>query len=235
MTGTTHQFYLILQLFHFVLTQHISQARVIQSLDNLTLLHLATMRGAEQVGSLCAQINYPFQPFSHAYGPGHRSALDFQYFFHLIQDLDWIPPFPVKLVNKSQDRRVPQTAYFHQLDSTRLDTLGHVDNHQGRIHSGQCSVGIFGKILVPGRIQQVHNAVIVGKLHHGRGYGDTPLLFQLHPVGSRMTSRLAALYCTGQLNGTTEQQQLFGQGSFTCVRMRNDGERATLVQFALNI
>jgi hypothetical protein len=46
-----------------------------------------------------------------------------------------------------------------------------------------------------------------------------------------MTRGFTPLYRTCQLNGATEQQQFFGNGRFTRVRVRDDGESATPLQF----
>lgn len=50
-----------------------------------------------------------------------------------------------------------------------------------------------------------------------------------------MPRRLAALDCTRKLYGTPEQQEFFSQGSFSGVRVRNNGERTPLVQLGLQI
>ena len=44
-----------------------------------------------------------------------------------------------------------------------------------------------------------------------------------------MTIRLARLDRTGHLNGVAEQQQFFGHGGFTRIRVRNDGEGSALL------
>ena len=73
-------------------------------------------------------------------------------------------------------------------------------------------------------VEQVDDAVPVIELHHRAGHGNAPLLFDLHPVGSGMAAALAGLHRTRGLNGATEQQQLFGQGRLTRIRVRNDGK-----------
>jgi hypothetical protein len=47
-----------------------------------------------------------------------------------------------------------------------------------------------------------------------------------------MPRRLAPLDRTRHLDGTPEQQQLFGQGGLAGVRVGNDGERASFAYFS---
>ena len=169
------------------------------------------------------QVVHALEVLSGTQRPVDRCRLDIQHFLNLVHHLDRIANIPVQLVDKRQNRRGAQTAHIHQLDGAILDTLGTVDHHQRRIHGGQYPVGIFGEVLVPRRIQQVHYPLLVRKLHHGRGHGDAPLLLHGHPVRTRMRPFLA-LYRARELNRISEQQQLFGHRGFTGVRVRNDGK-----------
>ena len=81
---------------------------------------------------------------------------------------------------------------------------------------------------MPRGVEQVNQAVVIRKLHHRRGNGDPTLLFHLHPVRLSVLVRATAFYCTGGLNGLSEQQHLLGDGSLTGVRVRNNGKSAAL-------
>lgn len=69
---------------------------------------------------------------------------------------------------------------------------------------------------------------MIRKLHHRRSNGDPTLLFHLHPVRLSVLVGTTAFYCTGGLNGLSEQQHLLGDGSLTGVRVRNNGKSAAL-------
>src|SRR5258705_8059169 len=81
------------------------------------------------------------------------------------------------------------------------------------------------------RVEQVDDAVFVGKLHHGRRHGNAALLLQAHPVGGRVARGLAALHGARHLNGAAEQQELLGQGGLTRVGVRDDSEAASSPYF----
>ena len=74
------------------------------------------------------------------------------------------------------------------------------------------------------RIKQVVDVIFKLERHHSRGHGNTTVLFDLHKVRTGAALFLFRLNRTGHLNRTPEKQQLFGQGGFTRIRVRNDGE-----------
>jgi hypothetical protein len=92
-------------------------------------------------------------------------------------------------------------------------------------------VGIFGKVLVTGRVEQVDEGVILLEAHHRCSYRDTPLALYLREVGGSVFLYLIALNGACHLYGTTEKQELFGKGGLTRIRVRNDGKRAPLGYF----
>ena len=145
-------------------------------------------------------------------GPAHGRAVDFQHLLHLVHDLDGVPPFPVELVDEGHDRCIPQPADLHQLDGALLDALGDVDHHQGGIHCGERAIGVLGEVGVPRGVQQINDTSPVGKLHHGGSDGDSPLLFQLHPVGHRVAAALAGLDRARQLDRAAVLQQALREG-----------------------
>ena len=74
-----------------------------------------------------------------------------------------------------------------------------------------------------GGIQNVDAEAVVLELHHGAGDGNAALLFDLHPVGGGGLGPLA-LDLAGLGNGAAVEQELFRQGRFTGVGMRDNGE-----------
>src|SRR5690606_17344739 len=68
-------------------------------------------------------------------------------------------------------------------------------------------------------------------LHDRGGDRDSPLLFHFHPVGGGMTVGAPALDGARYLDLVSVQQQLFGDGGFTGVRVRNDRKGAAFSDF----
>jgi hypothetical protein len=56
-------------------------------------------------------------------------------------------------------------------------------------------------------------------------------LLDLHPVAGGMAGGLARLDSPGHLDGATKQQQLFGKGGFTGIRMADDAEGTAAADF----
>jgi hypothetical protein len=167
----------------------------------------------------------------HADRPGNRRTLNFQYAFDFIEQFDRRPAVPIQLVDEGHDGCVAKPADVHELDGALFDTLGAVDDHQGRIDRRQRAVGVFGEVLMARRVEQIDDAIFVGKLHHGRRHGNAALLFQAHPVGGRVARGLAALHGARHLNGAAEQQELLGQGGLARVGVGNDGKSSSLADF----
>ena len=101
-----------------------------------------------------------------------------------------------------------------------------------RVGRGQHPVRVLGEVPVTRGVEQVQHHVAIGELQHRRRDGDTALLFEFHPVRRSMSSGLTTFDRTCHLNGATEKQQLLGQRGFARVRVGDDGEGATSVDFA---
>jgi len=81
------------------------------------------------------------------------------------------------------------------------------------------------------RVEQVEDTSPVFK-GHDRGYDrNAALPFDRHPVGAGAAAVALGAHMACQLDGTAKQQQLFGQGGFARVRMRDDGEGAPAGDF----
>ena len=205
MAGACNQLNLITQFIRMV-TKHYIQLGVINPLDNIDILSPIILARLVQMHSVVKYVINPPEALSHTYRPGNRCALDLENLFHLIQQLDGVAAFTIKLVDECGYRRVTQPAYIHKLDGTLLNTLGTVDYHERGINCSQRPVGVFRKVFMARGIEQVHDCIIVRKLHDRRCHRNTALFFQLHPVGGCMTCGLATLHRACQLNSTTKQQ-----------------------------
>ena len=199
-----HQLQLIAQLLRQVFTHRGIKLRVIQPLHDAHFLDGVAFTGLIQVGFIFIKMVNALEQFAAANRPGDRRAADLQLVFHFIQQLHRIADVAVEFVHERQDRRIAQTGDFHQLTGTILDAFRGIDNHQAAVHRRQGTVGILGEVFVARGIQQVNQAVVIRELHHGRGDGDTALLFHLHPVRFRMLAGAATFHRSGGLNSLSE-------------------------------
>ena len=172
------------------------------------------------------QIEHALKALAHADRPGDRRAVDLEHRLDLLEQRDRLAHLAIHLVHEGDDRRVAQAAYFEQLDRLRLDALGGIDHHHRGIDRGQHAIGVLGKVLVPGRVEQVDGVIGVVELHHRAGDRDAALLLDLHPVGCRVARALARLDRARHLDRAAEEQQLLGQRRLARIRVRDDGERA---------
>ena len=96
-----------------------------------------------------------------------------------------------------------------QLFRLRLDALRCVNQHDSAVSSHQRAVGILGEVLVTRGIKDVDAEAVIIKLQYGRGYGNTTLLFNLHPVRHSMLIAFSCLYRASQMDSSAVQQQFF--------------------------
>ncbi|MPM42899.1 hypothetical protein SDC9_89571 [bioreactor metagenome] len=178
-----------------------------------------------------AQIDDAAEALALANGPGDGAAGHAQLALNFVEDVERVAHFAVHLVDEGDDGRVALAADLDQAAGLCFHTVGGVDHHQRRIHGRQHAVGVFGEVLVAGRVEQVDDVVAVAHLHHRRRHRDAALLFNFHPVGGGVAAGLAPLDGARDLDRAREQQQLFGQRGLTRVRVGDDGERTTAPGF----
>ena len=90
----------------------------------------------------------------------------------------------------------------------------------------QRAIGVFGEVLVAGRVQQVEDAIGIFERHHRSDDRNAALALDAHPVGAGLPPLGLGAHLAGKLDGAAEQQELFGQCRLAGVRMRNDRESA---------
>ena len=168
----------------------------------------------------------------HAAGPHHRRGFDLQLVGQFVQQFEGIAGFAVHLVDEGHDRDVAQAADLEQLAGLGLDALGGIDHHHGGIRRRQGAIGVFRKVFMAGRVQQVEDGVLVFERHHRAGDTDAAFLLDLHPVGFGAPRFAARLDTARRMDGAAQQEQMFRQGGLAGVGMGNDGEGPASCGFA---
>ena len=222
--GAAHQFDVGAQ-FDRLVTDHFVEARVVEALDDLGGAFFGLR--VEELDGVVVEVIDAAEALAHADRPGHGGALHAQHGFDFVEQVDGLAAFAVELVDEGDDGRVAQAAHGEQLDGLRFDAVHRVDHHDRRVDGGEGAVGVFGEVFVARGVEQVDDAVAVGKLHHRRGDRDAALLFDFHPVGGGVAGGLAGADFAGDLDGAAEPQQLFGQRGLARVRVGDDREGAT--------
>ena len=164
-----------LQELHFfngqiqqVLFHQLAQGRVVQREALLTGL-LAAFSTAEQNHLLAAAIDHTSELLATADRPVHRPGGEAEFRLDFIEQGERFPPWAVHLVDEGEDRDLPHAADLEQLPGLRLQALGGILQHHGVVRRCQSSVGVFGKILVTWRVQEVDRGGVVIELQHRGG------------------------------------------------------------------
>ena len=193
------------------------------------------LAGLKQQQALVVQTVHSLEAFAHTDGPTQRPHLDVELRFDFFQQVVGVFPFAVEFVDKGDDGRFAHAAHFHQLFGLDLHALHAVDHHHHTVNGREGAVGVFGKVLVAGSVEQVDfyriAAVLVHKSHHRGGHRDAALLLNLHKVGGGVLGDLVRLHGPGRLDGPAEQQQLFGQRGFARIGVTDDAKGASLGYF----
>ena len=174
--------------------------------------------------AVCRQIINPCEVRRAAHGPGGRRCIQRQQVLDFIQQFERFACFAVHLVDEGDDRNIAHAANFKQLARLALNPLRRIQHHHGGIHRGQGAIGIFRKILVAWRVQQVEDHAVTFKSHDGGRNRNPAILFNFHPVGTRAPRIALGAHRAGKLNGAALEQQFFGQRGFARIRMGDDGK-----------
>ena len=154
-----------------------------------------------------------------------------QFFLDFIKQIKRIFTVAVHFVDKHNHRSFPHAAYFHQFTRLSLDTFRYVNHDDDTIYGCQCSECILSEILVTRCIQNVNLMVGIIECHDRGSYRDTTLFLDFHPVGRCRLFDLVRFYCPCHMNGTSEKQQLLGQGCLTGIRVTDNRKCSSSFNF----
>jgi hypothetical protein len=138
-------------------------------------------------------------------GPGHRRGIERQRLLDLIHEIERVAAFAVHLVDEGDDWNVAQPADLEQLAGARLDALAGVDHHHRRVNGSQGAVGVFRKVLMARRVEQVEHAPVVVEGHHRGDHRNAALALDRHPIGAGGTAVSLGLDLAGKVDGAAEQ------------------------------
>ena len=170
-------------------------------------------------------VEHALELLAAADGPVHGVGLDAQDLLDVFHQLKGVAGFAVHLVDEGEDGDVTQGADLEQLDGLGLNALCRIDDHDSGVRCHQGTVGILREVLMARGIQNVHALACIVELQDRGSDRNTALLLDVHPVGHSVLGALLALNGTGLIDGSTVQQQLFGQGRFAGIGVADDRKR----------
>ena len=122
-------------------------------------------------------------------------------------------------------------AHFHEFAGLLLDALRHVDDDDDGVDGCQRAVGVFGKILVAGSVENVYLVVAVVEAHDRGRHGDAALFLDFHPVARGCLLDFVGFDSAGDMDGSSVEEELFGKRCLAGIRVGDDGERAASFYF----
>ena len=177
------------------------------------------------------QIEHAAEAIAAADRPVHRHRVQAEHAFDLVEQIEGIARRLIHLVDEGEHRQAAESAHLVELARLRLDTLRAVDDHHHPVDGKERPVGVFAEVLVARRVEQRQPVGAELELHRRRGHGDAAFALDVHPVRHDMPFGLAAANRAGQLDGPRVQQEFLGERGLARVRVRDDGERASALDF----
>ena len=86
------------------------------------------------------------------------------------------------LLTNAMQRDSARACDLEELLGLRLHAASGVDQDHGAVDRGQHAQRVLGEVLMPGRVEQVEDDVVVLEAQHGGGDRDAAALLELHPV-----------------------------------------------------
>ena len=165
---------------------------------------------------------------------GKRNRLDFQHRFNLIQQVQNGTTIQIHLIDKRNDGRMAHPADFHQLDRLLFHAVHAVNQNQRGIDGGKRPIGVFAKVLVPRRIDQIEPAIFKRKIQNRTRNGNSAVLFDFHPVADRIAAIRLGADMARFSNHFPEPQEFFGNGRLAGIRMADNGKSTSFGNFGMN-
>lgn len=153
----------------------------------------------------------------------------FEFGLYLIEQVERVLTFTVELVDKDNNGGLAHAAHLHQLTSLCLNTFCRINYNNYAIYGSQCAIGILGKILVTGGVENIDFVIAVIKTHHRRGYRYTALFLDFHPVRGGGLLYLVGLHGSCHVNGAAKQQQFLGKSGLTGIGVTDNGKGASFL------
>ena len=221
----TEQLHIVDQLLMAALADELRDLRVVQINFHLVRAVLAGHAGEKDQLAGTAVV-YALKLPAGAHGPVAGVGFNAELVFQLVQQFKRVARLTVHFVDKGKDRDMAHGADLEELPGLRLDALCAVNDHDGGVRRHERAVGVLGKVLMAGGVEDVDAEALILELHDGRCDRDASLLLDLHPVGYGGTGIFLALDRARLRDGPAVEQEFFCQGRFTGVGVRNDRKRS---------
>ena len=227
-----HQLHVLPKDSRILFTETFVEQLAVQVVDPRRIFIGGLGIGGEQHQVLVVQVIDALEILTAVDGPGHRMQLDIQLLFNFFHQIETVLSVPVHLIDKNDHRCSPHPAYLHQTPRLGFHPIDAVDNENDAVHGRQCPVGVLGKILVTGGIQQIDKNIVVFESHHRCRHRYTSLALYLHEIAGSMFLDFIALDRPSRLNGAPEQQEFLGERCLTGIGVGYDGKSLALSDLA---
>ena len=194
--------------------------------DVLQRHRAAAGHARELVEGLVAPVDHAAEAARDADRPGERRERQPERLGQVVDHPERLHARAVVLVHERDQRDPAGARDLEELLGLGLDAAGRVDQDHGGVDRGQHPQRVLGEVLVPGRVEQVEDDVLVLEAQHRGRDRDAAAALEVHPVRRRRPLAAAGGDRAGLPDRAGVEQQLLGEGGLARVRVRDDRERA---------
>ena len=231
MPGAVEHRELLLHLVEGVVVEPFAHDRVVEGGDADWGLKFTAGHALEEVHLPRAAVEHPAEAGAVAERPNHGRGLQAEHGLKLVEQLERVARRPVALVHEREDRHAATAADLEELARLGLHALRGVDHHERGVDGGEDAVGVLGKVLVAGGVEQVDGVAAVIELEDGGTDRDAALFLEFHPVGGGGALVFARGDGTGEMDGVAVKEELLGQRRLARVGVGDDREGAAAGDF----
>src|SRR5678815_464491 len=113
------------------------------------------------MNELAAAVVHPDEYSFTKYRPCNGVTFDAEVRFDVAHELEWIFARAIALVYEREDRNSSFLADIEQLARSLFHTAAVVEQHHRGISGDECSICVFRKIFVTGRVEKIHMVSVV--------------------------------------------------------------------------
>ena len=149
---------------HFQFLYRLMERGVIEAAANEFIVQAADLDGGavlaadgalEQVHLAGLTVEDALEISAAADGPVDGERADTEHALEFIEKGERIFHGAVALVHEGEDGHATAAADLEKLAGLRLDALGGINHHDDRVHGGEDAVGVLGKIVMAGGVEEI--------------------------------------------------------------------------------
>src|SRR5690606_10456077 len=190
-----------------------------------------TAVSAKKVDIFLPNVINPLEVITHTNREAQWCHSKTQFLLYFIHQIESIVSFSIEFVDENNHRDVSHTTNFNEFFGLLFYPFGNVYYYDYAIYGCKGTIGIFCKILVPRRIENIDFFSFIIECQNRCGYRNPSLSFDFHKVRSGSFFDFVALYSSCLLNRSSKKQQFFSKSRLSGIGVSNNPKGSSFFDF----